>query len=189
MEDKLMKIRVIDRILLLLFVLAVIALAVVVPCIIFGVIPHSYFDTFVQYVYADVWMKVLVTAVCAVLFIIGLRLLIAGVTKPRIKTALLTSSTEGTVRVSLLVLDELAQKFASGIKEIKDIKTDVALAGEGVKFRVKYAIVQEASVPDISLKLQSGIKQYVEMYSGITVKAVEVMVEKTSSTPKRYTAE
>ncbi|MDP2892204.1 MAG: alkaline shock response membrane anchor protein AmaP [Bacillota bacterium] len=181
-----MKIRITDRILLLLFVLAAMALAVVIPCIIFGAIPQSNFNNFMQTAYADGWMKALITAICAVVFLIGFRLLIAGLSRPRPKTALLASSAEGSIRISLVVLDELAQKFANTIQEIKEIKTDVFLLRDGVKFRVKYTIVQEASVPEISTKLQTGIKQFVEMYTGITVKSVEVMVEKTSSTPKKY---
>lgn len=184
-----MKIRIIDRILLLLLVLAVIAMGVVTLCILYGAIPHAYFTNFIDLAFTDIWMQILVSVVAVVAILICLRLLFAGMSKHKPESALLHDSDTGSVRVSLQVLEELAQRYARSIKEIKELNTDIYLKGEGVKYVVRYTITQESSIPEISAKLKTGIKEYVEMYSGIPVKEIEIMVEKTSSSNPRFPGE
>ncbi len=184
-----MKIRIIDRILLLLLVLAVIAMGIVSLCIIYGAIPHEYFDNFVSLAFTDTWMQILITVIAVLAILICLRLLFAGMSKHKPQSAMLHESDSGSVRVSLQVLDELAHRYARSIKEIKELNTDIFLKGEGVRYVVRYTIAQESSIPEISAKLKTGLKEYVEMYSGIPVKEIEIIVEKTSSSNPRFSGE
>lgn len=184
-----MKIRIIDRILLLLLVLSVIALGVTTLCILYGAIPHAYFTNFISFAFEDIWMQILISVIAIVAVLVCLRLLFAGMSKHKPQSALLHESPTGSVRVSLQVLEELAQRYVRSIKEIKELNTDIFLRGDGVKYVVRYTIAQDSSIPEISAKLKTGIKDYVEMYSGIPVKEIEIMVEKTSSPNTRFSGE
>lgn len=174
-----MKLKLFDRILLVILLLA----ALVVSFVLFGVasriIPESAALYFVSLFYYNVHNALILAGAGLVVLLITLRLLFARKkpAAPQAVTTLVRQGEVGSTFITLSAIDTMAQKYCSGIAHVQECHTSVCAVEGGVSIGVRLDVDEEAQVVELCENLQTTMKEYIESHTGIVVKEVGVLVE------------
>ena len=174
-----MKMKVADRVLLTIFILFIMLVCVALIGIAINLIPAENAASMIRST-ANGWPMVVLIAVSVILFLIGLRLLVAGFIPGKPLSTVLVSTDLGVIRVSITTLDTLTQKAVRSFQEVKDVKSVVLPDPEGTRIQLKVTILPDVVMPELSKAIQSKVKEYVESLSGITVKEVQIYIDNLS---------
>jgi uncharacterized alkaline shock family protein YloU len=121
----------------------------------------------------------------AILFLIGIRLLLFSLNRFSDQQALVQETGHGKVKVSLLAVENLVKKTVRQKKGVKDVKALVrAPEGKGIHIQIRIVILPEVSVPDLTAELQQTIKDYVMDVVGIEVSEVTIIIDNIASENK-----
>ncbi|HHT65832.1 MAG: alkaline shock response membrane anchor protein AmaP [Caldicoprobacterales bacterium] len=170
-----MKMRILDRILLTILSLFNILLSFVLLAEALNLVS---LDLLSDAIFG--WPQIILIAAAVILFLISIRLLIAGYSKKKTVSALLMNTEMGIIRVSISTLDTLTQKAVRSFQEVKDVKSVVLSDPDGIRVQLKVSILPDVVMPELSRDIQQKVKEYVESSSGIIVKEVQVYIESLS---------
>ena len=114
------------------------------------------------------------TVVAACLLLLGLLLFV----RPRESTdrAFLTSSKGGEVRISQDALQEIIARSAEVLPGVLQVQSRLRERETGLQIMVSCQFEQGVLIPQMSGELQVKVKQDVELYTGILVSEVKVLV-------------
>lgn len=176
-----MKLKVIDRIFLLITSLISLAAAVLSGSIIYGKEFLQKYVGFVLFGSEDITFWVLCGALA--LFVI-IAILLFEIAVRRVKRKDKNSVTvqhaeqgNGEVRVSVQALDSLVkQSIANHSEGVADIKTRILNHEDSISLRVDMSLESDVHIPNATMLLQDSIKNYIEEYSGIAVRDISIMV-------------
>lgn len=165
--------RVIDRIILsiYMFLLAFLSFAVILLSL--GLIPLEWAWTCFVYVSGQ-WETALVGAV---FFLVSIRLLLAGARSRKAKDAIVHHNEMGQVHISLGAVENLVAKGVRHIRGVRGVKVNVSLNAEGVIVRMKATVSPESHVPTVAGEIQTRIHEYIRNTVGVELADVQVVVE------------
>ncbi len=97
--------------------------------------------------------------------------------KKRAGTALISSSEEGEVSISLKAMNKIIREVA-GDEDNVDIKeSEVNSKPDGLYARLSISVTEEGDIPALTSRLQRNIKNRLRNITGAEVISVEVMIE------------
>lgn len=116
------------------------------------------------------------TVVAGLLLLLGLLLFM----RPRESTdrAFRTSSKGGDVRISQEALQEIIVRSATALPGVIQVQSSLRERETGLEIIVFCQFEQGVLIPQTSGELQTKVKQDVELYTGITVTEVKVLVRR-----------
>lgn len=165
-----MKLRVIDRIALVIS--AIVGIAVSLFCastILLNQTPIDFSD----------WIMLgmfLILLICS-FFLLCLAFR-RGVKNKKSVSVQNTEQGNGEVRVSVQALETLIKQAIAGNSEgVADIKTSIENFGDSVSVQIEMSINGDVHIPNVTMLLQSAIKGFIEEYAGIAVREVSIMVK------------
>ena len=123
------------------------------------------------------WDAFILGIIAVILFLVSIRLLIAGYTRRKSVSALLMNTELGIIRVSVNTLDTLTQKAVRSFQEVRDIKSLVLTEPDGIRVLLKVSILPDVEMPELTRNIQQKVKEYIESLAGIAVKEVQVYIE------------
>jgi len=130
---------------------------------------------------------ILLVAGGAILAVLAAYLFSIAFAKKRIaapKSVLMRQGEIGSIEINLCALDTLVQKCARGFSSVKDCKSSIAVTQyNDIAVLVRLSIMPDVEIPDLTSRLQTEMKQYVENFSGIPVREVRVIVESAGVNP------
>ncbi len=85
-------------------------------------------------------------------------------------------SVEGEVRISISALNTLIAQAIGSRDEIVELETKVINHDDAITVKVSMVLKSSTHIPNLTLLLQRSIKNYVEEYSGITVREVRILI-------------
>ena len=114
------------------------------------------------------------TVVAAVLLLLGLLLF----ARPRESSdrSFQTSSKGGNVRISQATLQEIIARSATALPGVLQVKSKLREREAGLQIMVFCQFEQGERIPQTSEELQTKVKADVELYTGIMVTEVKVLV-------------
>lgn len=174
-----MKFKIGDRILLTILVLIVMLFSLGLLAASIGIIPEEDIGSIFS-VAVSGSSAIIMTVIAVILFIAGLRLLVACLIPPKSQSTILASTELGVIRVSVTTLDTLTQKAVHSFQEVKNVKSVVLPDADGARVQLKITVLPDVSMPELTRTIQSSVKEYVESLSGIYVKEVQVYIENLS---------
>src|SRR5919199_138571 len=178
-----------NRILVILLDLVLLAGAVIVLLVAFGVLaPAQLLPSVLAGTGVGPWLSsfaampsnatLLTTVVTVVVILLGLALLIAEVRPERQPQALtLRQDGLGSVTVRMASVRDLIASTAAQIPTVLQVQPDIVATSQGLQIRCRAALSPEASIPQISAELQAGIRQAVEQHLGMKVAQVAVQAQ------------
>ncbi|NLU37242.1 MAG: alkaline shock response membrane anchor protein AmaP [Clostridiales bacterium] len=171
-----MKMRIFDRILLTLYTLFGIFLSVILFGIALNIIDYQ---VLLSKLSSGIhgWDAFILGIIAVILFLVSIRLLIAGYTRRKSVSALLMNTELGIIRVSVNTLDTLTQKAVRSFQEVRDIKSLVLTEPDGIRVQLKVSILPDVEMPELTRNIQQKVKEYIESLAGIAVKEVQVYIE------------
>lgn len=176
-----MKISILDRVLLTFYTLIVLAVCVFAVLISWRVIPVESSAATLKYITETPVGITIITAAAVVLAILSIKLLFAGAAKKQPKSVLLKTTDNGSIRVAIFAIDELTQRHVRACECVRELKTDIQSANDGIRILLRVSVKQDTVIPEAIEQLQTKTKEYIETYSGVNVKDIHVYVENTSS--------
>ena len=132
-----------------------------------NLIPKEKFLNAVTLVYAQPNLRLI--AGFAGLLLIGLSLLIVqfALSKLEREKTLAFDNPDGRVTVSLTAIEDFMKKLAGQIPEIKELKPKVSATKKAVIVDTKVILYSEVSIPNVTEKIQSIVKNRVQDMLGI----------------------
>lgn len=123
------------------------------------------------------WLKVNPwesTVVAAAMLLLGLLLFV----RPRqsLERSFSTSSKRGNVRISEDALQEIIARSATALPSVLQVKSELRERESGLEIMVSCQFEQGECIPQSSEELQAKVKEDVELYTGIKVTEVKVLV-------------
>lgn len=181
-----MRFRWIDKLLLVVVVLLVIALAALCIGIAMSFITTDMIVRVASIVTNGmIENQLIMGGIGLVLLIVAFRLLIAMGNKreaqpaaaPKPTSALILTSDNGSAFISLMAIDSMVQRHCKANPKVKGCESNVAAIENGtVSVGLKLMVANETVLPEFTRALQDSLKEYVETYCGITVRDVDILI-------------
>lgn len=184
-----MKAKLFDRILLailLLFVLLTGLLLILLSVNIFRLID---IQELLRRILINQTYVVIVGVSGLVLIIMSLRLMFAGSAPKKQEvqptSTLIKASELGASFITLTAIDSMVQKHCRANNRIRSTVSTVSVVKEGgVTISARLTLMPDTEIPELTEELQRSLKEYIEKYSGITVREIGILIEETSNNPK-----
>jgi uncharacterized alkaline shock family protein YloU len=169
--------KIIDRLLLLIYSLAVIVIICFLLGAAFNWIPQADTQNFIHTVYTDTNTSLAFISVCIVLLLISIRMFVIAARTGGGSAPSIDQRTEyGDIRISMETVENLALKAAGRSRSVKDLKTRVRISSAGLEIVIRTLVDGETSIPSLTEEIQTAVKDHVEEITGIPVAVVSVYV-------------
>ena len=175
-----MKLKVFDRLLLGLLLIAAILFSFVLFGIAANIIPEDTVATVISLFYMFRENALILAGSGLVLLLISVKLLFAGRAKKgdvRPASALMRQTELGGTYVSLEAIDSMVQKHCRAISRVKDVHTTLKSTETGVTIAIRLCVLPDTDIVTLSSELQKSLKENVESLTGILVNEIGVLVE------------
>ena len=144
-------------------------------------------NDYIGFVYSDFTYSAIVSIIALVILIISIKLLFGLFKKEPKRGAILEQNEHGIIKVSLETIDSLVLKSVRQVKGVREVKTSVNIDVDGLIILLRLKVAGDTNIPETSQNIQKEVKGYVEEYSGIRVKVVNVHIENIVDNPNRIT--
>ncbi|MBE5785706.1 MAG: hypothetical protein E7330_07920 [Clostridiales bacterium] len=181
-----MKFRWIDKLLLVLVLFIIIALAALSIGVAMSLITAESIVMVVEILTNGlIENRLILGGIGLVLLVFAFRLFIAmGKRKaakatPQAKptSALIQAGDNGAASVSLQAVDAMVQRHCRANQKVKECESNiVVLETNAVAVGVKLVVANETVLPEFTNALQESLKTYIETYCGIVVRNVDVLI-------------
>lgn len=170
-------VKVLDRLLLLLFSCVILIASVVLLFSAFGLIPSVAAENFVHDVYYDLDTAVIFISITSAVFLISVRFLYLAVRRGKSDVPSIDQRTEfGDIRISLDTVVNLSLKAAGRTRGVKDLRSRVKVNQAGLEIVIRAIVDGESSIPALTEEIQANVKNHIEEITGIPVAHVTVFV-------------
>lgn len=170
-------VKVLDRLLLLLFSCAILIASVVLLFLAFGLISTDAAENFVHDIYYDMDTAVIFISITFVIALVSIRFLYLAVRRGKSDVPSIDQRTEfGDIRISLDTVENLSLKAAGRTRGVKDLRSRVKVNQSGLEIVIRSIVDGESSIPALTEEIQGNVKSHIEDITGIPVAHVTVFV-------------
>ncbi len=168
------------RVLLAIYAFCLALVSAITICI---TIRPELFNSIADYLSENVFaqgtigMRIAVFTIGLIFFALSLVFLLSGVKSNKDKKAVSKHTNIGEIRISLNSIENIAINASKKAGGVRETKTSVKKAEDGVDIEVRIVVMPDLSIPAISEDVQGRVKKAVEEASGIVVKQVKVIVD------------
>lgn len=180
-----MKLKVFDRILLGILLIASILVSFVLFGIAANIITEEMANGFIGLFYLFRENAMILAGSGLLLLLISIKLLFAGRNKKseiRPASALMQQTEIGGTFISLEAIDAMVQKHCRSLQRVKDCKTTLHSNETGVTIGIRLCVLPDTEVVSLSGELQKSLKEYIESMTGIKVNEIGILVESAAAT-------
>ncbi|MBW5446773.1 alkaline shock response membrane anchor protein AmaP [Cohnella sp. CFH 77786] len=171
-------IRMLDRLLLFLYSIAIGAASVIAIVAASGGFSASFLHDFVtEFSGGNRSIQGAVIGAAIVILLVSLRFFIVSVRRGGASTPSINQRTEhGDIRISVETVENLALKAASRTRGVKDLKARVRVTESGLTILIRAFVDGEGSIPALSEEMQRTVSLQIEEATGIPVAEVSVFI-------------
>jgi len=170
--------RVLDKILLFLYSLIILAVSIAFLGAAAGVISEDHALDFVrEELYGGWGVRTAVIIVSAVMLLISLRFLYVALRRGGGAAQSIDQRTEiGDIRISLETVENLALKAASRHRGVQDLRARIRVTDAGLEISIRAVVDGDSPIPALTEEMQRSVRDHVEQITGIPVANVAVFV-------------
>lgn len=97
--------------------------------------------------------------------------------EPQLEQVVVKQGLQGEIAITVPAIKVLIMKAIKQIEGVRDIRPNVAQSAEGLIISLHMAINPELSVPELSQRIQSTVKQYLQEIGGLQVAEIRLLVD------------
>ena len=178
-----MKMKWFDRVFLILAALILIALSIFAAGVQLGLFRGLYDDLFATINNGLTVNTIIVCAVCAVIFVMAFRLLVASMSSGEKRetapdSVLIKTTNEGTIRLAVSAVDSMVQRSARTVQSVRDVSSRIFVTeNDNLAVQLNVSFVVDTVVSEATVQVQEAVKSYLEQHTGISVGEVKVFVD------------
>lgn len=174
--------KVLDKLLLMLFSLAISIACVILILYAFGLTGNIFAWFAWEELGHSVENTTTLIIIAFIVLLIALRMLYISMRPGKASLPSIDQRTNfGDIRISLETVENLTLKAAAKHKGVKDIKARVNVIDAGIELTIRAIVDGDVSIPDLSEEVQKHVKEHVEDITGIPVASVSVYIANISS--------
>ena len=159
------------------YCLITIALICLIAVMAFGIIPVRDSQYCIEQVSGSGILQAVFLIIAAVLFIMGIITMFGGSgTNNQHETQNIKELTFGTISITILAIEEIAKRYFDEIKDVRTVNLSTAKTKTGIDITARLTLAPQIVIPEITEKVQAGLKECLENFTGITVENVHVIV-------------
>jgi len=166
-----------EKLVLTLIAIIIIASGIILALVSVPLLPFRYIIDYVELMVRNPFLGILLSAFLVVL---ALLLLIKGFKRDKESKYFSQEGSGGEVRVSFSTLESLVHRVCSSRREIKNLKTKIALREGNLEILIRMSVLPDTNIPDLIEELQDSVKNYLEEMTGFTIGEVKIMVDTVS---------
>jgi uncharacterized alkaline shock family protein YloU len=170
--------KIVERLVYAVLVLALIAVSVVGFLGSLGLLPNLGAD--LNRVFTDPSLRWITALVTGVLIVVGVFLFGMSLRREPGVSAVVTRTSLGDVSITLHAFESLVLRAAKQVDGVRDLRPSVRSGREGILINLRAATLPDVSIPRVSDELQEVVKRQVEALTGVNVQEVRVIVEDIS---------
>jgi uncharacterized alkaline shock family protein YloU len=179
--------KIIDRLLLFIFSLAVLVATCLMLAAASNWISQDTSQDFVRTIYTETNPAIAFIACCLILIAIAVRLFYISVRSSREQSPSIDQRNEwGEIRISIDTVENLALKSASRTRGVKDLRARVRVGSAGIEVMIRSMVDGEISIPALTEEMQAAVKQHIEEITGIPVASVSVFIANVVQTSPTF---
>ena len=176
-------IRMLDRLLLFLYSIAIGAVAILLIVAASGGFAWSLLQDLVTRFTDDRGMQAIVIGASVAFLLASARFFVISVRRSGPQSPSINQRTEhGDIRISVETVENLALKAASRTRGVKDLKARVRVAEAGLEILIRAFVDGEGSIPALSEDIQRTVSRQIEDATGIPVAEVSVYIANVTQT-------
>ncbi len=181
-------IKVLDRLLLFLYSVAIGAASIITIVAASGGFSEKWLkDVVSDFTGESRIVQGSVIIVAIIIMLISLRFFIVSVSRGGSSAPSINQRTEhGDIRISVETVENIALKAASRTRGVKDLKARVRVAESGLEILIRAFVDGEGSIPTLSEEMQRTVSQQIEEATGIPVAEVSVFIANVTQAPTTY---
>ncbi|RED61652.1 alkaline shock response membrane anchor protein AmaP [Cohnella lupini] len=181
-------IKVLDRLLLFLYSVAIGAASIIAIVAASGGFSVDWLNEVVADFTGDVRVvQSSVIGVAVILLLISVRFFIVSVRRDGNSAPSINQRTEhGDIRISVETVENLALKAASRTRGVKDLRARVRVSEAGLGILIRAFVDGEGSIPTMSEEMQRTVSQQIEEATGIPVAEVSVFIANVTQAPTSF---
>lgn len=169
--------RVVDKLLLFLYSLAIGVVSVFMICLGFGWITKSLLSNWLTQFYEFKSIAFSFGIAGIILLLVSFRFFIVSLSRGAANAQSIDQRTEfGDIRISIETIENLALKAASRQRGVKELRARVRATDAGLEIVLRAVIDGENQIPVLTEEIQRAVKEHVEDITGIPVINVAVFV-------------
>ncbi|MDR2005975.1 MAG: alkaline shock response membrane anchor protein AmaP [Acidaminococcales bacterium] len=162
--------RIADRIVLAFYTLFLAVVSLMLICFAVGLFPFELVLNQLTMLHGR-WE---LTAAAVLLFLISIRLLIAGVGGGGPKDLIVRISDGGTVRISMSAVRKFVEKSAAQVRGVHNVKARIAAGNDDLHIKMTAGVLPEMNVPETSRLIREKVKNSVRETIGREVSEVDI---------------
>jgi uncharacterized alkaline shock family protein YloU len=180
-------IKIVDRLLLFVFNLAVLVACCILLFCAFGWISFERVGWFAHEVYYNINTALPFIALTVIVALISMRFLYISLRRGKSNTPSIDQRTDyGDIRISIETVENLSLKAARRTRGVKDLKARVRVSPAGLEITIRAIVDGENSIPQLTEEMQSGVKSHIEEITGIPVADVSVFIANIQQTSPTF---
>jgi uncharacterized alkaline shock family protein YloU len=181
-------IKVLDRLLLFLYSVAIGAASIIAIVAASGGFSVDWLNEVVADFTGDVRaVQGSVIGVAVIVLLISVRFFIVSVRRDGNSAPSINQRTEhGDIRISVETVENLALKAASRTRGVKDLRARVRVSEAGLGILIRAFVDGEGSIPTMSEEMQRTVSQQIEEATGIPVAEVSVFIANVTQAPTSF---
>jgi uncharacterized alkaline shock family protein YloU len=181
-------IKLMDRLLLFLYSVAIGAVSIVAIVAASGGFSEKWLMEVVSDFTGNVRIvQASVIGAAIVVLLISLRFFILSIRRDGSSAPSINQRTEhGDIRISVETVENLALKAASRTRGVKDLRARVRVAESGLEILIRAFVDGEGSIPALSEEMQRTVSQQIEEATGIPVAGVSVFIANVTQAPTTF---
>lgn len=98
-------------------------------------------------------------------------------------SAVISSDENGTAFISLSAVDSIVQTECRKTNGVLDCISSILNREEGISIGIRLAIIPGMEIPSLASALKTSLKEKVELWTGVNVCSVDVLVEQVQGLP------
>jgi uncharacterized alkaline shock family protein YloU len=176
--------RIFMRILLTLYLLFFLAIAGITLCCAWGLISMDYPSWWLDQVYTNIGVKWLVSFIAVVVIVVSFMLMFSGIRRRKPKAALVRVTEGGAISISISALEEMVTRFIAANESVRTVRAAAWVRDSKLNVQANLSVAEGTNIPETLQSIQTGLKAHVELFSGIEVNKIMLLVEKTTQVVK-----
>lgn len=176
-----MRIKLLDRILLSIFMVLMIAISLVVLACVWGVVPVANVRATVDYFVTGFWGRVWMITGSLIVLLVSIKLLFMHEPAKRTPQAALIKNGElGTVSITIQALDTLVQKAVHSVPGVRDAISQITVLPQGLSILLRLSFMPDVVIPEITETIQKTVKDFVQAHAGVAILEIRISVDSTA---------
>lgn len=170
-------VKVLDRLLLILYSFAVLIVSIVLLIAAFGLISFEQAGNFAHDVYYDLDSALVFITSAVIIALLSIRFLVISLRRGRASVPSIDQRNEfGDIRISLETVENLSLKAANRSRGVRDLRARVKVSQAGLEIVIRAIVDGDTPIPQLTEEMQANVKKHIEEITGIPVATVTVFV-------------